>query len=91
MAKDRKEEKSNIGYTNFNQMCDAHNGVFKSLVEMDGLYKTAEAKEINNAFGKQIGALQLKMEAYRMLGEKPERSDLLLPAAKPKATRGKKK
>tara|TARA_Y100001938_G_C8095100_1_gene437599 strand:- start:2378 stop:2653 length:276 start_codon:yes stop_codon:yes gene_type:complete len=91
MAKDKKDDKSNVGYTNFNQMCDAHNGVFKSLVEKDGLYKTAEAKEINNAFGKQIGALQLKMEAYRMLGEKPGRDDLMLPETKAKAPRGKKK
>jgi len=87
--KDDPKDKSNIGYLTFNDMCNAHNGVFKSLVEKDGLYKTAEAKEINNAFGKQIGALQLKMEAYRMLGEKPNRTDLLLPP-KPKAKRGKK-
>jgi len=71
-------KKSNVGYVNFNEMVKAHNGVFKSLVEKDGLYKTAEAKEINNAFGKQIAAVQTTIEVYRMLGEKPTKKELLL-------------
>ena len=71
-------EKSNVGYVKFSDMVKAHNGVFKSLVEKDGLYKTAEAKEINNAFGKQIAAVQTTIEVYRMLGEKPTKKELLL-------------
>ena len=73
-----KDEKSNVGYVTFTDMVQAHNGVFKSLVEKDGLYKTTEAKEINNAFGKQIAAVQTTIEAYRILGVKPTKKEFLL-------------
>ena len=70
-------EKTN-DFKNFDDMVKAHRGVLKSLIDKDGLFKTKEAVEINNGFGKQLNVMKLKLEAYKMLNEVPDRQELFL-------------
>ena len=90
MAKKTDTEKSNVKKATFTEMLDRHQGVFFSLVDQDGLYKPAEAKEINNAMGKQIAGRVFLLDAYKSCGMKPTNDALMLAPGKPKATRGKK-
>ena len=73
-------DKSQINdYNNFDEMVTAHRGVLKSLIDKDEYYKVNEAVEINNAFGKQLNVLKLKLEAYKLMRETPDRKELFLP------------
>ena len=75
-----KTDKKQINdFGNFDEMVTAHRGVLKSLIDKDGYYKNGEAVEINNGFGKQLNYMKLKLEAYKMLREKPTREELFLP------------
>lgn len=74
-----KNKKQVNDYNNFDEMVTAHRSVLKSLIEKDNYYKVNEAVEINNAFGKQLNVLKLKLETYKLLKETPERSELFLP------------
>ena len=65
-------------YKDFNEMVTAHRGVLKSLIDKDGYYKTGEAVEINNGFGKQLNYLKVVLESYKLLGTKPKKKDLFL-------------
>ena len=65
-------------FNDFDDMVSAHRGVLKSLIDKDGWFKTKEAVEINNGFGKQLNVMKLKLEAYKMLKETPDRKDLFL-------------
>ena len=77
------EDKKQIDdFNDFEDMVKAHRGVLKSLIYKDGYYKSNEAVEINNGFGKQLNVLKLKLEAYKMLREKPTREELFLPESK---------
>ena len=69
-------------FANFEEMVEAHRGVLKSLIDRDGYFKNNEAVEINNGFGKQLTYMKLKLEAYKMLREKPTRKELFLPSGK---------
>ena len=80
MAKNKKQVGND--FNNFEEMVDAHRGVLKSLIDKDGYFKTQEAVEINNGFGKQLTYMKLKLEAYKMLREKPTREELFLPKLK---------
>jgi len=71
-------------FKNFEEMVKAHRGVLKSLIDGDGYFRRNEAVEINNGFGKQLSYLKLKLEAYKMLREKPSREDLFLSPSKEK-------
>ena len=62
-------------------MVTAHRGVLKSLIDKDYHYKNGEAVEINNGFGKQLNYMKLKLEAYKLLREKPTREELFLPTS----------
>ena len=74
-----KTEKKQINdYSNFEEMVAAHRGVLKSLIDQDGFFENNEAVEINNGFGKQLTYMKLKLEAHKMLREKPSREDLFL-------------
>ena len=74
-----KTDKKQINdFNDFTEMVTAHRGVLKSLIDKDNYYKSGEAVEINNGFGKQLNFLKLTLEAYKMLGEKPNRKDLFL-------------
>ena len=90
MSKKMDTDKSNVVKMTFTEMLDKHQGVFASLVEQDGLYKPAEAKEINNAMGKQIAGRVFLLDAYKSCGMKPTNDALMLAPGKPKASRGKK-
>ena len=73
------ENKKQINdFNDLEEMVAGHRSVLKSLIEKDGYYKSREAVEINNAFGKQLNVMKLKLEAYKMLKEKPTRKDLFL-------------
>ena len=74
----KKDKKQINDYKDFNDMVTAHRGVLKSLIDKDGYYKKGEAVEINNGFGKQLNYLKIILEAYKMLGIKPKKSDLFL-------------
>jgi len=69
-------------FSDFDDMVTAHRGVLKSLIDKDGFYKSGEAVEINNGFGKQLNVMKLKLEAYKMLKEIPDREELFLPEKK---------
>lgn len=69
-------------FNNFDEMVKAHRGVLKSLIDKDGWFKTSEAIEINNGFGKQLIYMKLKLEAYKLLREIPNREELFFPAKK---------
>ena len=77
-----KDEKQINDFSDFEEMVTAHRGVLKSLIEQDGFFKNNEAVEINNGFGKQLSYMKLKLEAYKMLREKPTREELFLPSPK---------
>ena len=78
-----KTDKKQVNdFGNFDEMVTAHRGVLKSLIDKDGYYKNGEAVEINNGFGKQLSYMKLKLEAYKMLREKPTREELFLPKSK---------
>ena len=78
-----KTDKKQINdFSDFEEMVTAHRGVLKSLIEQDGFFKNNEAVEINNGFGKQLSYMKLKLEAYKMLREKPTREELFLPSSK---------
>ena len=66
-------------FEDFDDMVQAHRSVFKSLIDQDEKYKLAEAVEINNAFGKQISIMKLKLETFKLLKEVPTREELFLP------------
>ena len=77
-----KTDKKQINdFGNFEEMVTAHRGVLKSLIDKDYHYKNGEAVEINNGFGKQLNYMKLKLEAYKLLREKPTREALFLPAS----------
>ena len=79
----KKTNKRQINdFANFEEMVEAHRGVLKSLIDRDGYFKNNEAVEINNGFGKQLTYMKLKLEAYKMLREKPTRKELFLPPGK---------
>ena len=80
MVKNKKQVGND--FNNFDEMVTAHRSVLKSLIDKDGYYKSAEAVEINNGFGKQLNYMKLKLEAYKMLREKPTREELFLPESK---------
>ena len=65
-------------YNDFEDMVKAHRSVLKSLIEKDGWFKTSEAVEINNGFGKQLAVLKMKMEAFKLMKETPKKRDLFL-------------
>ena len=75
-----EKNKKQVGndFNNFEEMVDAHRGVLKSLIDKDNYYKSSEAVEINNGFGKQLSYLKLTLEAYKLMGIKPKRKDLFL-------------
>ena len=75
----KKHKKHKNDFGNFDEMVAAHRGVLKSLIDKDGYYKNGEAVEINNGFGKQLNYMKLKLEAYKILKEKPTREELFLP------------
>ena len=77
-----KTDKKQINdFGNFEEMVTAHRGVLKSLIDKDCHYKNGEAVEINNGFGKQLNYMKLKLEAYKLLREKPTREELFLPSS----------
>tara|TARA_Y100000310_G_C20438966_1_gene695118 strand:+ start:625 stop:876 length:252 start_codon:yes stop_codon:yes gene_type:complete len=77
------EDKKQINdYKDFEEMVTAHRGVLKSLIDKDEYYKSGEAVEINNGFGKQLNVLKMKMEAFKLIKETPKRSELFLPEKK---------
>ena len=65
-------------YKDIPEMVKAHRGVLKSLIDKDNYYKSGEAVEINNGFGKQLSYLKLILEAYKTMGIKPKKKDLFL-------------
>ena len=76
-----KDKKKANDYNDFAEMVKAHRGVLKSLIDKDGYYKSGEAVEINNGFGNQLNYMKLKLEAYKLLREKPTREELFLPGS----------
>ena len=79
-----KDKKQVNDYNDFVEMVKAHRGVLKSLIDKDGYYKSGEAVEINNGFGKQLNFMKLTLEAYKLMGMKPDEKDLFLPERKGK-------
>jgi len=74
-----KKDKTQINdYNNLSEMVTAHRGVLKSLIDKDGYYKNGEAVEINNGFGKQLNYMKIMLEAYKLMGIKPNKKDLFL-------------
>jgi len=69
-------------FEDFDDMIQSHRSVLKSLIEKDNIYDSALAMEINNAFGKQVNVMKLKLESYKALKEKPTRNELFLPEKK---------
>ena len=73
------EDKKQIDdFNDFEDMVKAHRGVLKSLIYKDGYYKSNEAVEINNGFGKQLSYMKLMIEVYKLMGIKPTKKDLFL-------------
>ena len=62
----------------FNALVEAHSKVLQSVIKQEGIHGMKEVMEINNGFGKQIGARKLWCEAYKVMGIKPTKEDLLL-------------
>ena len=77
----KTDKKQTNDFGNFEEMVTAHRGVLKSLIDKDYHYKNGEAVEINNGFGKQLNYMKLKLEAYKLLREKPTREELFLPTS----------
>ena len=69
-------------FKDFTEMVGAHRGVLKSLIDKDGYYKSSEAGEIHNGFGKQLSYMKLMIEVYKLMGIKPTKKDLFLPEDK---------
>ena len=65
-------------FEDFEDMVKAHRTVLKSLIDKDGWFDRKEAVEINNGFGKQLNVMKLKLEAYKMMKEIPDREELFL-------------
>ena len=61
MSDKAKDKKQIDDFKNFDEMVSAHRSVLKSLIDKDGLFKTKEAVEINNGFGKQLNVMKLKL------------------------------
>ena len=78
MSNKVKDKKQINDFDDFEDMVKAHRGVLKSLIDKDGWFKTREAVEINNGFGKQLNVMKLKLEAYKMMREVPDREELFL-------------
>jgi len=73
-----EDKKQLDDFDDFEDMVKAHRGVLKSLIDKDGWFKTNEAVEINNGFGKQLAVLKLKIESYKLMRETPDREELFL-------------
>ena len=85
-----KTDKKQINdFDDFEEMVKAHRGVLKSLIDQDGYFKNGEEVEINNGFVKQLIYMKLKLEAYKMMREKPTRDELFLPVEKNKNKQNK--
>tara|TARA_R100001594_G_C4023567_1_gene259682 strand:+ start:1180 stop:1419 length:240 start_codon:yes stop_codon:yes gene_type:complete len=78
----KKDKKQINDFRDLTEMVTAHRGVLKSLIDKDGYYKNGEAVEINNGFGKQLNYMKIILEAYKLMGIKPEKKDLFLPDKK---------
>jgi len=78
MADDKDKSQVGNDYESIEEMVIAHRGVLKSLIDKDGYYKSNEAVEINNGFGKQLNYLKVVLEAYKTMGIKPSKKDLYL-------------
>jgi len=78
MSNKVKDKKQINDFVDFEDMVKAHRSVLKSLIDKDGWFKTNEAVEINNGFGKQLAVLKLKLESYKLMREIPNREELFL-------------
>ena len=77
MAITKKDGKTAINdFSSVEDMVQAHRTVLKSLIDKDGYYKTGEAVEINNGFGKQLNYMKILLESYKLMGIKPKKIDL---------------
>ena len=74
----KDKEQAGNDFKSFDDMVKAHRGVLKSLIDKDGYYKSGEAVEINNGFGKQLNYIKIVLESYKLLGVKPKKEDLFL-------------
>ena len=84
-----KDKKQINDFDDFEDMVKAHRSVLKSLIDKDGWFKTNEAVEINNGFGKQLAVLKLKLESYKLMREIPDREELFLHSKTKKNTKTK--
>ena len=89
MSNKVKDKKQINDFDDFEDMVKAHRGVLKSLIDKDGWFKTNEAVEINNGFGKQLAVLKLKLESYKLMREVPNREELFLHSKPKKNTKTK--
>ena len=71
-------KRDNTDYDSFDDMAKAHRIVMKSIINKDLHYDIKETIEINNGFGKQINYIKTKLEAFKLMDEKPKRADLML-------------
>ena len=78
MAIKVKRNKDVTDYSDIEDMVKAHRKVLKSLIDKDMNYKPGEAVEINNGFGKQLNYFKITLEAYKIMGVKPNKKDLFL-------------
>ena len=84
MSKKAKDKKQINDFDDFEDMVKAHRSVLKSLIDKDGWFKTNEAVEINNGFGKQLAVLKLRLESYKLMREIPNKEELFLTGKKNK-------
>ena len=89
MSNKVKDKKQINDFVDFEDMVKAHRSVLKSLIDKDGWFKTNEAVEINNGFGKQLAVLKLKLESYKLMREVPNREELFLHSKPKKNTKTK--
>ena len=89
MSNKVKDKKQINDFVDFEDMVKAHRSVLKSLIDKDGWFKTNEAVEINNGFGKQLSVLKLKLESYKLMREVPNREELFLHSKPKKNTKTK--
>jgi len=78
MSNKVKDKKQINDFDDFEDRVKAHRSVLKSLIDKDGWFKTNEAVEINNGFGKQLAVLKLRLESYKLMREIPDREELFL-------------
>ena len=78
MAIKVKRNKDVTDYSDIEDMVKAHRKVLKSLIDKDMNYKPGEDVEINNGFGKQLNYFKIILEAYKIMGVKPNKKDLFL-------------